>query len=219
MVNGKHGAFFLVGITGGMGCGKSALLGFVAARGYLCVDADREGHAVLDSDEDVRGLVGSWGQDLLRSDGSVDRQRLAGVVFSDRPKLKALEALTHPRILQRILEKARNGARFKGDLVFVEAALLFESGWAERLDCTVLVDSPRELQVRRVTEARGMRPEEAERRLAAQADAAGKRPLADLVVENDGSIEALQRKTEALLAELERRFGIGPVDDVQEENR
>jgi dephospho-CoA kinase len=191
-----------VGLTGGLAAGKSTVATLLAEAGCTVVDAD---HLVADlyrpGEPGALAVRESFGAGLMTPDGGVDRRALAEKVFSDPAARRLLESTIHPLVRRRFEEiaAAREG------IVVLEAALLAEAGWSSEFDLLVTVEAPRELRVRRAV-ARGMHREEAERRLAAQADDAVRRRQADYVLENDGSLEHLRRQVEELTSELRRRL-------------
>ncbi len=189
----------VIGLLGGVGAGKSSVARAAAAdRRALVVDADRIGHELLDAPE-VRALVvDRFGSDVLAEDGSIRRPALAQLVFgSDDPGAKAdLERILHPRIGREVERRIGEAVRSSEppEFVLLDAALMLEAGWAERCDLLVFVDTPRARRVRHVVEGRGWTEAELDRREAAQMPVDEKRRRADLVLDNDGPLEAVAER-------------------------
>jgi dephospho-CoA kinase len=162
-----------VGLTGGIGCGKSTVGAMMAELGCHVLNADKMAHAVIAPGEPAYDdVVGKFGKHILAPDGSVDRARLASVVFADADKLTALNAIVHPRVLREIDQELDRLARSDPHgIAVVEAALLIESGYHKTLDRIILVSCTREQQLERLTNpafGRAMSREQAEQRIAAQ---------------------------------------------------
>jgi dephospho-CoA kinase len=172
-----------VGVTGGIGCGKSTVAAMMAELGCHVLNADKMAHALIAPGQPAYdGVVGKFGKHILAPDGSVDRARLAAVVFADADKLTALNAIVHPRVLRDLDRELERLARLDAHgVAVVEAALLIESGYHKTLDRIILVTCTREQQLERLTDpsfGRGMSREQAEQRIAAQMPAEEKRKQA-----------------------------------------
>jgi dephospho-CoA kinase len=162
-----------VGLTGGIGCGKSTVAAMMAELGCHVLNADKMAHALIAPGEPAyNDVVRKFGKHILAPDGSVDRARLASVVFADTDKLTALNAIVHPRVLRELDRELERLALLDAHgVAVVEAALLIESGYHTTLDRIVLVTCTREQQLERLTNptvGRGMSREQAEQRIAAQ---------------------------------------------------
>ncbi len=192
-------ANLIVGLTGGMGCGKSTAAAFFADRGFKRLDSDAIVHEMLRTDSEVvQAIRSKLGEGMLAPDGSVRRDRVGAVVFNDPAALAWLEELLHPRVLEhwrRIFASARD-QRF-----IVEVPLLFEKGLANWFDFTVCVTTDSVQQLRRL-EQKGISPELAQQRQAKQMPLARKCELADHVLLNDGSPEFLREQVNALADRL-----------------
>ena len=188
-----------VGLTGGMGCGKSTAAAFFAGRGFQRLDADAFVHDVVLKDAAVtREIRAKLGYEMLAADGTVRRDRVGQRVFNDPEALAWLEALIHPRVLahwRQILEASR------GQKFIVEVPLLFEKGLENWFDFTVGVFTDSALQLRRL-EQKGIAPELARQRLAKQLPLARKCELADFVLLNDGTPGFLSEQVNALADRL-----------------
>ncbi|MBA3850070.1 MAG: dephospho-CoA kinase [Opitutus sp.] len=194
-----QGGNLVVGLTGGMGCGKSTVAALFAEHGFRRLDADDDVHRTLLPDPEVVAAVRErFGPQVLDQEGRIDRARLAGVVFADGAALGWLEQLLHPR-LQQHWEQIYAAAQ--GEKFIVEVPLLFEKELQNRFDFTVCVTTSSDLQLRRL-EQRGVSPGIARQRLAKQLPLARKCELADFVILNDGTLEFLREQ----VSELARRL-------------
>ncbi len=192
---GLHGNL-IIGLTGGMGCGKTTAAGLLAEHGFVRLDADQVVRDELLTDPEViSALQEKFGKDVLTPEGRVDRGRLAGVVFTDVAQLRWLEALLHPRLRARwrALFAASRDRKF-----IVEVPLLFEQEMENWFDFTVCITSECATQIRRL-ESRGLPPQLARQRLAQQLPLAKKCELADFVILNDGSLEFLREQINRLV--------------------
>jgi dephospho-CoA kinase len=190
-----------VGLTGGIGSGKSEVARLLAAHGAVVVDADdlaRE--AVAPGTEGLARVVAEFGPDIQAADGSLDRSKLAGLVFADADRLAALNAIVHPYVGRA---SAAIMAAAPADAVVVyDIPLLVENNLQEQYDVVVVVDAAPETQVARLTGERGMSEREARSRMAAQAGRAQRTAVADVVIDNDGDRAALRSQVDALWARL-----------------
>ena len=197
-----------VGLTGGIGSGKSEVSRRLAARGAVIIDADVAARQVVaPGTPGLARIAAEFGPGVLRPDGALDRDRLGAIVFGDPAQLAKLNAITHPLIaewMQAVERAALDAARGEAVLVY-DAALLAESGrWAD-YDLVIVVDVPPGLQVDRLVSQRGMAPDQARARMAAQASREQRLALADVVIDNSGSLEDLDRRVAEVWADLERR--------------
>ncbi len=196
-----------VGLTGGIGCGKSTVAAMMKELGCHIIDADKMAHALIAPGEPAYAeVVREFGPHVVAADESVDRARLAAIVFADAEKLASLNAIVHPRVLREIDREFERLA--KGDphvVAVVEAALLIESGYHKRLDRLVLVTCSREQQLERLTNAslgRAMSREQAESRIAAQMPLEEKRRVAAGKIDEidcAGSLDHTQRQVSTLV--------------------
>lgn len=193
-----------VGLTGGIGSGKSAVSSRLAARGAVVVDADLLAREVLEPGTDgLVEVVAAFGADVLAADGSLDRAALGRRVFGDESARRELEAIVHPRVRARAAEL--EAAAGQDAVVVHDIALLVETGQAGSFDVVVVVDVPLELALARLTGQRGMSKDEARARIAAQASRDERTGVADRVVDNTGTLAELEREVDALWQELRRR--------------
>lgn len=195
----------VVGLTGGIGSGKSTLAEGLRALGVPVIDADEVARrCVAPGTPGLTAIVGRFGADVLSADGSLDRARLAGLVFADPVAREDLEAITHPCIREGIAEgvAALQASAEPPDLVVVEHPLLVETDGHERVDVVVVVEAPMDLRIERLVATRGMDVTEVRARIAAQADDARRRAFADHVVINDGDVAALRAQVPSLLERI-----------------
>jgi dephospho-CoA kinase len=195
-----------VGLTGGIGSGKSAVAAVFAERGATVIDADVLARVVVaPGSEALREIAATW-PEAVRADGALDREALARIVFADEGARQQLNAITHPRVRARGEAMERDAP--DGLIVHV-VPLLFEGDFWRRCDKTVVVVAPAEARIVRVIARDSAEREAVERRMAAQIDPALARNRADYVIENDGDLEALRERTqrvhEALLRDLAQK--------------
>lgn len=194
-------AFRAIALTGGIACGKSTALAMFREAGCETVDADDVAHAwMAPGQEGAAAVAAEFGPGILAPDGAVDRKKLAGIVFADPAALARLNALSHPAIRARLLAW-RDAQRAAGRLAVAAVPLLFESGWEGDWDATVCIVSPEPAVLSRLA-ARGLSPDEARARLAAQLPLAEKACRATRVLANDSTPSALRGAVAALLASL-----------------
>jgi len=194
-----------LGLTGGIASGKSAVAAMLREMGFAVLDADSLAHKLIESGQPAYDeVVHEFGPAVLATGGRVDRAKLSTVVFADRAKLDRLNAIVHPRVAEVIFSQfevwRRAGVR---DAVFVEAALLVESGIHKQLDGLVVAWCHPEQQLQRLL-ARGLSESEARRRIAAQLPVEEKLLLATEKIGCSGSLEETRRQVEALAAKLRR---------------
>ncbi|KWW99883.1 dephospho-CoA kinase [Carbonactinospora thermoautotrophica] len=193
-----------VGLTGGIGSGKSEVSRLLAAHGAIVVDADRLAREVVEpGSPGLARVVEEFGPGVLRPDGSLDREKLAGIVFADPERRRALNEIVHPLVRRRAEELTAQAGE---DAVVVhDVPLLVENRMAPLYDLVVVVDAPVEIQLERLVRRRGMTEEAARARIAAQASREERLAVADVVIDNSGSLADLKRQVDQLWAELVRR--------------
>jgi dephospho-CoA kinase len=198
----------LVGLTGGIATGKSTFAALLRARGVPVVDADALARAaVAPGTPALAEVARTFGPEAIAEDGTLDRRRMAALVFADPEARRRLEAITHPAVRRLVQEETARLAAGGHDLAFYDVPLLFEVGLERDLDSVVVVHAPRSVQQERLARRDGLGPAEADARLAAQMDVEEKAARADFVVENAGSREALGEKADRLLADLRKGRG------------
>ncbi|MFE9818964.1 dephospho-CoA kinase [Streptomyces sp. NBC_00236] len=197
-----------VGLTGGIGAGKSEVSRMLAGYGAVLIDADRIAREVVEpGTPGLDAVVGEFGTGILTPEGTLDRPKLGSIVFSDGERLAALNAIVHPLVGARSAELER--AAGPDSVVVHDVPLLTENSLAPLYDLVIVVDAAPETQLDRLVRLRGMTEQEARARMAAQATREQRRAVADLVIDNDGPIEALEPQVREVWAELERRAAAG----------
>ena len=201
-----------VGLTGGIGCGKSTVAAMMSELGCRVLNADRMAHALIAPGEPAYDEIRrQFGPNVLAADGSIDRARLAAVVFADAAKLASLNAIVHPLVLRELDRELERLSRIDPHgVAVIEAALLIESGYNQRLDRLVLVTCTREQQLERLTNpafGRAMSREQAEKRIAAQMPLEEKRKLAHDEIDCSGSLEYTKRQVRMLVEQFRQMAG------------
>lgn len=189
-----------IGLTGGIGCGKTAAAACFGRKGFQVICADRLAHAALLDPAVVREIQARWGDEVLLENGLPDRDLIAERVFSEPSELRWLESRLHPRIRREWQEAVKDASH---DWV-VDVPLLFEKGWQGDFDLTVAVVCKPQLQVQRLL-ARGWTRAQIQARLAAQLPMEEKARRADHVLTNDGTLEQLEAQVIALVDQLRSR--------------
>ena len=197
-----------VGLTGGIGSGKSTVSELLAALGAVILDADKAARAVVEpGTPGLAQIAETFGPGVLAPDSSLDRAKLADIVFADESALAKLNAITHP-LIRDYIQAAEEAALQAGpdDLVLVhDIALLAEWGRAKEFDLVIVVDVPTEIQVERLTKQRGMPEDQARARIAAQATREQRRAIADIIIDNSGPRSDLDRRVTEVWADLKAR--------------
>ena len=194
-----------VGITGGIGSGKTALTDWLAGKGIVIVDADLASRTIVAPGQPARReIVDTFGSEYLQHDGQLDRAALRTLVFSDEEKRRQLERITHPRIRE---ELARQMDSADSTYVVLSSPLLLESGQSTMVDLSVVVDVPEDTQIQRTMARDHNSRELVEGIIAAQLDRDTRLSRADIVIDNSGSLEALHERGEILHQTLLARAG------------
>ncbi len=189
----------IIGLTGGIGSGKSVVGAMLADLGAYVIDTDKVGHRVYAPGSDGFGrIVETFGRDVVGADGTIDRKRLAAIVFADAERRQALNAIVHPLIFQEIMREigARRAAGFDGPIV-LEAPVLVEAKGTGLVDQLWVVSAPPEAVRARLASSRAMSRDEIEARVGAQLGDAERRRHADVIIENDGDLANLRKVVEA----------------------
>ncbi|TWG02419.1 dephospho-CoA kinase [Streptomyces brevispora] len=197
-----------VGLTGGIGAGKSEVSRLLVGHGAVLIDADRIAREVVEPGTPGHtALVEAFGTGILTPDGTVDRPKLGSIVFSDAERLATLNAIVHPLVGARSAELER--AAGPDSVVVHDVPLLVENGLAPLYDLVVVVDASPATQLDRLVRLRGMTEADARARMAAQATREQRIAVADLVIDNDGPVEALEPQVCEVWSELVRRAAAG----------
>ncbi|MEV1021579.1 dephospho-CoA kinase [Streptomyces sp. NPDC050264] len=193
-----------VGLTGGIGAGKSEVSRLLVERGAVLIDADRIAREVVEpGTPGLAAVVEAFGDEVLAPDGTLDRPRLGSIVFADPDRLAVLNKIVHPLVGTRSAEL--EAAAGPDSVVVHDVPLLAENGLAPLYDLVIVVDASAGTQLDRLTRLRGMTEEDARARMAAQATREKRREIADVVIDNDVPRERLTERVEAVWADLVRR--------------
>ncbi|MGH3197937.1 MAG: dephospho-CoA kinase [Streptosporangiaceae bacterium] len=202
-----------VGLTGGIGSGKSEVSRRLADRGAVLIDADLAAReVVVPGSPGLARIAGAFGEGVLRPDGSLNRERLGEIVFCDPGLRTTLNEIVHP-LVREWMQAAEHAAEHAavpaaaspGPIIVHDVPLLAESRGKAGFDLVIVVDVPPELQVERLVALRGMPQEQARARMAAQASREQRLAVADVVIDNSGSLDDLDRRVAEVWADLERR--------------
>lgn len=198
-MDAPHTLAFSVGLTGGIGCGKTTVADMFAALGAAVIDTDQIAHALTaPHGAAMPALLAEFGQDFATPEGALDRARMRALVFSDDTARARLEAILHPRIRDATAAAA---AIASGDYVIFVVPLLIESGsWRARVTRVLAIDCPEEIQVARVMARSGLAESQVRAIMAAQVTREQRRAAADDIILNDDGLDALRPQVEALHA-------------------
>ncbi|MDH6227493.1 MULTISPECIES: dephospho-CoA kinase [Streptomyces] len=193
-----------VGLTGGIGAGKSEVSRLLVEHGAVLIDADRIAREVVEpGTPGLAAVVEAFGPEVLAADGSLDRPRLGAIVFADPGKRAVLNSIVHPLVGER--SRALEAAAPADAVVVHDVPLLTENGLAPLYDLVVVVDAAPATQLDRLTGLRGMSEEDARARMSAQATREQRLEIADIVIENDVPLPELERRVAEVWRELTRR--------------
>ncbi|MFD6424497.1 dephospho-CoA kinase [Streptomyces sp. NPDC060198] len=203
-----------VGLTGGIGAGKSEVSRLLVQYGAVLIDADRLAREVVAPETPgLAAVVREFGTGVLHEDGSLNRPALGAIVFGDSDRLAALNAIVHPLVRDRTAELER--AAGPGSVVVNDVPLLAENGLAPLYDLVIVVDATPATQLDRLVRLRGMTEADARARMAAQATREERLAIAGLVVDNDGPLEDLEPQVRKVWDELTRRAGAAPTGSAE----
>ncbi len=197
-----------IGLTGGIAGGKSLVSQQLAEYGAVIIDADKVGHeAYRKGTETYRAVVEAFGPEVVGPDGEIDRRALGGKVFGDPEARRRLEEIVWPAMRAMMQERLEELRAEGASVAVLEAAVLIEAHWVPLVDEVWLVMASPETVRRRLFERNGLTPEQAETRIRAQLSNEKRRSYADVVIENDGSLEDLRRVVEESWSKLQTRVG------------
>ncbi|MEU6649133.1 dephospho-CoA kinase [Streptomyces sp. NPDC046900] len=193
-----------VGLTGGIGAGKSEVSRLLVECGAVLIDADRIAREVVaPGTAGLAAVVEAFGEDVLAPDGGLDRPKLGSIVFADPERLAVLNSIVHPLVGARSREL--ESAAPQDAVVVHDVPLLAENGLAPLYDVVIVVDADPATQLDRLVRLRGMTEQDARARMAAQATREKRLETADIVIDNDGPLEQLERNVRDIWADLVRR--------------
>ncbi|MGH3309796.1 MAG: dephospho-CoA kinase [Streptomyces sp.] len=211
-----------VGLTGGIGAGKSEVSRLLDACGAVIVDADKIAREVVEpGTPGLAAVVAEFGEEILAPDGTLDRPKLGSVVFADTERLAALNAIVHPLVGERSAQLEREAGGTDGAaggtaggaddgagggaVIVHDVPLLTENGLAPLFDLVLVVDASPQTRLDRLVRSRGMAEEEVRARMAAQASRAERLAVADIVIDNDGPLEELEPRVRQVWESLRER--------------
>ncbi|MFF2526242.1 dephospho-CoA kinase [Streptomyces liangshanensis] len=193
-----------LGLTGGIGAGKSEVSRLLAGYGAVVVDSDRIAREVVEpGTPGLAAVVAEFGPGVLTGDGTLDRPALGAIVFGNPERLQALNAIVHPLVRARSAEL--EAAAGQDAIVVHDVPLLVENGMAPLYDLVVVVDASSETRIDRLVRTRGMTEAAARERMAAQATREERRAVADVVIDNDGPLEKLEPQVREVWDSLPER--------------
>ena len=193
----------LIGLTGGIGSGKSTVAAMLRDQGIRVVDADQIAREVVEPGQPALAeLVEVFGQDILNDDGSLNRQELANRAFATEEATNALNTITHPRIEQETQRQFDLAAAEKENFLVYDMPLLVERGLHEEMDMVIVVHTDIEERVRRLVEHRGLDEDDVRRRMSHQVDDVTRLASADVLIDNNGSVNHLRKQVDDFLATL-----------------
>ncbi len=196
---------YVIGLTGNIASGKSVVLEMLERLGAKIIDADALAHEVIErGTPGWQAVVEEFGEDILGPDGSIDRRKLGDIVFADEAALRRLEALVHPAVTARTQELIENSQE---PVVVIEAIKLIEAGMHRACDALWVVACRKEQQLARLMEQRGLSQEEALRRIEAQPPQEAKLALADVVIDNSGSLDETWQQVKREMNKIARNKG------------
>ncbi|MFI1967621.1 dephospho-CoA kinase [Streptomyces cinnamoneus] len=200
-----------VGLTGGIGAGKSEVSRLLASYGAVIVDSDRIAREVVEpGTPGLAAVVAEFGPGVLTADGTLDRPKLGAIVFADETRLAALNAIVHP--LVRARAEALESAAPADAVVVHDVPLLAENGLAPLYDVVVVIDASPETRLDRLVRLRGMTPSEARARMAAQATREARLAVADVVIDNDVPLAELEPRVRTVWEDLRERAAGSPTE-------
>lgn len=191
----------VIGLTGGIGTGKSEAARYLVSLGAELIDADSVGHeAYMPHAEAWRRVVEAFGEGILGPDNEIDRRALGAIVFADPEQLSRLNRIMHPLMAGMVQEKIDTFREDGAYAVVVEAALLYEAGWDSLVQEVWVTDSPVDAVVSRLAQRNGMSEEEARRRISSQMSREERLERADFVIDNSRDVESMRKAIDELWA-------------------
>ncbi|MCL5990795.1 MAG: dephospho-CoA kinase [Bacteroidetes bacterium] len=194
----------VIGITGGIGCGKTTVTNFISELGYIVISTDEKAKELMVSDFNIKNKIfRAFGSESYNSDGSLNSQFISDLVFGKtsehKKNLALLNSIVHPPVIDYIIEEVQKYEEKGEPLVFIESALIYEAELEEGFDYVIVVDSREENAIKRITKRTGMTEELARLRMKLQNSQQEKTSLADFVIENNGTIEDLKKSVTTLM--------------------
>lgn len=189
----------VIGLTGGIGTGKSEVARMLRELGSVIIDADQVGHeAYTPHSEPWQAVVSAFGDTILQPSGEIDRRKLGGIVFGDPAQLARLNEIMHPRMARMVADRIEQLREQGTSVVVVEAAILFEAGWDSLVEEIWTTESSIELVIDRLKARNGLSEEEVRKRIGSQMSAEERRSKSAVVVDNSGDMGTLERTVKSL---------------------
>ena len=192
----------VIGLTGGIGTGKSTVARRLVEKGYRVIDADVISRSIIEKDEVIKEILEKIDKDLFEN-GKINRKKLAQIVFKDEKKLDVLNSIMHPLIIREMKKEIEKQIKIY-DIVIVDMPLIFEMKIEKEFDVILLVYASKQVQIKRIVQRDGRTEEEAENIINSQIDLEFKRKRSDYILENNGTLEHLYAKTDKILKEIEK---------------
>ncbi|MBU2536517.1 MAG: dephospho-CoA kinase [Chloroflexota bacterium] len=197
----------IIGLTGGFGSGKSTISQFLGELGAVIIDADKVGHEVSKPGTEAwQKVVGTFGQGIISTDGTIDRRKLGKIVFRNPDARARLNHIMHPRILERVKAMIEEYERGSADIVVIEAPLLLEARWKPMVDEVWVASAPQATIIRRLREQKGMPEDQSLARIRAQLTDEERTSQADVVIYTDCTLDELKDRVVELWLELRSRI-------------
>ncbi len=197
---------YKIGLTGGIASGKSTVSTYLSKCGLPVVDADKIARKLAEQGGAIwKAYAERYGSKAINADGTLDRKKLGEIIFSSPMELEWVNSTTHPLIRAVCFEEIADIEKNGSNIVILDIPLLFETGWQKYVDESWLVSIPKEIQLHRIIQRDGLSIQEAEKRIAAQMTLEEKSRLADKIIDNSGSLEALYSLVDSLLNEVVKR--------------
>jgi dephospho-CoA kinase len=186
----------LIGLTGGIGCGKTEVAKIFQALGARVIDADRIGKEVVESQPEVlQEIIRVFGLQFQNADGSLKRKELGSYIFADKERKKKLNGIVHPHLWTRVKEEAARARQEGHAVIIVDAALVYETGLEKHFDKVIVVNSTIENRIARILQRDHLSEEEIRNRINSQIPMVEKVRRADIIIDNNGSLDELHRAT------------------------
>lgn len=197
----------IIGLTGGYGSGKSTVAEFLAELGAMVIDADKVGHEIFKPGTKAwREVVGTFGQGIISTDGTIDRRKLGKIVFRDPDARVRLNHIMHPRIRERVEALIEEHEKAGAGIVVIEAPLLLEAGWKSKVDEVWVTSIPQATVINRLREQKGTPESESLARIRAQLSDEDRISQADVVIYTDCTLDELKDRVTELWHELRSRI-------------
>ena len=193
----------VIGLTGGIGSGKSTVSQYLAELGAVIIDADKVGHEAFKPDTEAwHEVVATFGREILTTDGEIDRKKLGGIVFSQPEALSKLNGIMHPRMREMMKARIEEYRQQGTDVVVIEAAVLIEGNWTPLVDAVWVTVTPESAVLQRLKKQRGLAEEQTLARIRSQLSQEERLKHADVVINNDGNLDEVKVKVKELWEKL-----------------